>query len=266
MKKLPKKMEVITYKEKTNFPVGSGPDIFVNFFNQNDIEKIVSNVFKSESQVDAEHLCKLLNNVLVFSNHTNFTKLNPGRSDKRKLIEEICILAQELGDHLYILLNRYGYETYNLIPIFIGAPKVQKANCYEFLTKLEDDLNSLSAVVEVAKRNIDEVPGKKTGNNSQNSIPTLIYNLGTVYEELTQKKARDNFQQDPLGDVPFKGQFYDFCHYVFEIINKNFKIRCLSTEKPNPFRMDFINKNGDKSYSLGRYIRKVLLLSEKFAK
>lgn len=248
----------LTYKDKTNFSSGSGT-AFVDYLNKSDVKKIINEILKADGEIDEHRFHAELNNVISFLRHSNFIKLRPGKTDKRKLIENICALSMELEAHLRILLNQYGYDTYRHIPLFIYGQ--MEPSRFEFLSKLADNLQCLSIVDKLATKNIDNTSGKKTGNNEKNAIPNLIYYLAKIYEEFTQKKARENFQQDSTGDSPYKGQFYDFVCSVFNVLNENHEIYSPAS---NPFKVDFVNELGGVSYSLGKYVQKVFSLASEF--
>ncbi len=78
---------------------------------------------------------------------------------------------------------------------------------------------------------------------------------------MTGKNAKENFHQDPAGDSPYKGQFYNFIRCIFSIINKNYPIRYPNITIPNPFAIKSENDIGEESHSLGKYILKVFRLS-----
>lgn len=260
----PDKSQPLTYKDKTNFPVGTCSDIFQrNFFQEDDINKLTKSAFSNDSNIDKQVLRELLNNVIKFAVIVKNTKLMPGKSDKKKLIEKICEIAEDLGNHFEILMNKYGHGTFKHIPIVVNnGYKLEEIDTYEFLKKTQKDIFNLAYIRDVAKRNIDSESGKKTGNNSKNAIPNLIFHLVTVYERITSKTVKENFQQDPAGEHPYKGEFYQFTHCIFEIINENYSKRYPNTQEPNPFKIEFNNKHGEESHSLGKYIIKVLKLSE----
>ena len=189
-------------------------------------------------------------------------KLKPGRADKRELVESTCELADMLGNHIDILIHSYGHDTTKHMPIAIlGDKGWQTVDAYQYLSQLRKDVLKLAHIRDVTIRNINKEPGKKTGNNSNDLIPGLIHHLVGVYGELTDNKAEEHFQQDPVGSSPYKGQFYEFVRCVFQIINENYPIRYPNTHESNPFDVDFENENGEESYSLGKYIQKVFRLS-----
>lgn len=62
------KPQSLTYKEKTNFPVGTGSDIFqINFFQEDDIHQLTKFVFSNNSSIDKQVLRELLNNKFVLT-------------------------------------------------------------------------------------------------------------------------------------------------------------------------------------------------------
>ncbi len=249
----------VTYRDKTNFTVRTGTDIFYGeFFQKEDVHKIISSVFKNDQPIEAENFREILNNVTSFSSIVGRVKLKPGKSDKKDLVRRICKIAEKLVSHLDILTNRYAYETYKHISLVIQEERQWKEiNTYEFLSRLKKDLLYLVNIRNVAMERIEKDGGKKPGNNSKDAVPSLIYQLVDVYKKLTGKNARENFQQDPAREPPFKGQFYDFVCCVFEIINANYQVRYPDIKTPNPFEIKSKNKNDEESHSLGKYVLKV---------
>ncbi len=221
------KKENLTYKDKTNFPGGTGADIFIRgFFTEEDVGKLREHVFKDDQFIDLKNLQDLLNNVVSFIATGRLIRLKPGRADKKELIDSICDIAENLDQHLNILINQYGYETFKHIPIISREGYGwNDHDTYQYIIRLKEDLLKLAHVCDVIKRGLDKESGNKTGDNSQNAIPRLIYYLVQVYEQVTSKNAKENFKQATSEEPPYKGQFYDFVRMVFVILNENYKIR-----------------------------------------
>jgi 5-hydroxyisourate hydrolase-like protein (transthyretin family) len=252
----------LTYKDKTIVLSREGSDIFYRgFFNKEDAEKILREVFNNEIQIDNNYFLELLNHSVSFAGNAtiDLAKLTPGKTDKRKLIQKTCDIADDLHEHLDLLLKNYGHETYQHIHIFADYPdsqlqNMEKVDTYEFLSKLKRYAHYLARMKLAAIENLSKEQGKKTGNNTNNSSIQCIYELINVYELATKMKAKDNFKQDVKDK--YKGQFYDFVYIVFFIIQTNYKKRYPNTKKRNPFSVALL----DTSYALGKLIQRVFSL------
>lgn len=62
----------------------------------------------------------MLNNVISFAVIVKNQKLMLGKSDKKNLIQNISKIAEDLNEHLEILMHQYGYETLKHTPIVIN--------------------------------------------------------------------------------------------------------------------------------------------------
>ncbi|HSW69777.1 MAG TPA: hypothetical protein VLI69_06485 [Gammaproteobacteria bacterium] len=261
-----KEKKPASFECKKNFYSATSSEIFFNFFTEDDVDNIIKLLFKNQCKIQKTELCILLNNVTRFVSMMRHKKLKPGKTDNANIIEKIFDHAKELKKYIDILAKQYGYEPVGEITLAMRENQVLKnMSLNDFLEKLANDLFYLSFARAAVEKRIDASPGKRTGGNSRDSIPNLILNLISVYERITDKTAEENFQQDPTEDPPYVGQFYEFLHLIFKIINENYSIRYPNTKEPNPFRIDFENENKEKSHSLGKYVRKVfesLLVSE----
>lgn len=247
------------YKEKSIMRSGTGLGRFSGFFRDEDVEKIIREAKLNNICVSHGYLLELLNNVTKFSDITSFSSMTPGKPDKRALLSKLFRNAEGLEENIEILINQYGPETVCHIPVMSrnGDGIYQDVDGYHFFRKLQADLANLTSVCHLAKKNIEASSGKKTGDNSGESIPQLIFHLVEVYRLVTGKNAREEFHQNPAGERPYKGQFYDFVWSVFCVLNENFQVRFPEVTEPNPFRIDFTNSEEEESYSLGKYIEKV---------
>ncbi len=155
--------QCLTYKDKTNFPVGTGSDIFYReFFQREDVEELIDSVFKNDSPIDDENFRKTLNNVISFAAIIRHTQLKPGKTDKKELVSKICEIAENLEHHLNILTNQYGYDTFKHIPILVKEGCAWKEiDSYEFLSSLKNDLMNLANIRDAAIKKIDADGGKK---------------------------------------------------------------------------------------------------------
>lgn len=252
-----KEKKLAPSESKRNFYSATSAEIFFNFFTEEDVDNIIL-LFENKCQIEKTELCRLLNNVTRFVSMMRHKKLTPGKPDNKKIIKKIFDHAEELKKYIDILTKQYGYEPVGEITLAMSESHVLKnISLNSFLEKLANDLFYLSFARKAVEKRIDASPGKKTGDNSKDSVPNLILHLIPVYERITNKIAEENFKQDPTEEPPYGGQFYEFLHCIFKIINENYSIRYPNIKEPNPFHMDFENENKEKSHSLGKYVRKV---------
>lgn len=102
---------------------------------------------------------------------------------------------------------------------------------------------------------------KKRGDNTFNAAKALIDSLGMIYEEITARKVKDNFKQPKIHaqGATYQGQFYDFCHAVFEAINRNYEKRYTHQTQPTDTHLFYIDLT--KKHTLGKQILTVIRTS-----
>ena len=114
-------------------------------------------------------------------------------------------------------------------------------------------ISSTNDAIPNAIQNIEDTKGKKTGGNSKDSIPNLIYYLIRIYRDIIGKDAAKNFILPKAQKSSYRGQLYLFIHAVFTVINKNYVTRCKNSRLKNPF----IIALNDQSQALGKQIKRV---------
>ncbi|MFW2572118.1 hypothetical protein [Legionella sp. 29fVS95] len=244
------------FTEKTRLFSHTVGDPFVGkFFNEIEIDQIIADVFNGDIQITKDKLFELLNNIISFLGtfYPDINRLTPGKTDELKLLEKIEHHTTELLGYLDILLNKYGYETWQHIKLY--APWAKEVNTRLSLDGLFEACQMLDAALPLAKKCIENKPGKKTGNNSMQAIPGLVYHLIFIYEEATERPADKNFQQDrKTGALRYKGQFFVFVHHVLTLINKKFAILYPDNQDENPFKICLL----DTSIALGKQINRTI--------
>lgn len=244
------------FTEKTRLFSHTVGDPFVGkFFNEVEIEQIIADIFNGDIQITKDNLFELLNNIVSFLGtfYPDINRLTPGKTDELKLLEKVDHHISALLGYLDILLNKYGYETWQHIKLY--APWAKEVNTRLSLDGLFEACQMLGAALPIATKCIENKPGKKTGNNSMQAIPGLIYHLIFIYEETTERPADKNIQQDrKTGTLRYKGQFLDFVHHVLILINKKFAILYPDNQDDNPFKICLV----DTSIALGKQIDKTI--------
>lgn len=163
------------FTEKTRLFTQAVGDPFVGqFFNEEDIDEIVENVFDGEMQISRSNLFELLSNIVSFLGtfYPAINKLTPGKTDELKLLEEIEYHTSGLLEHLDILLNQYGHETWQYIKLY--APWAKQMDTRLSLDAVFETCQMLDAALPTAQRDIEKKSGKKTGNNAMQAILGLI--------------------------------------------------------------------------------------------
>jgi hypothetical protein len=262
IRKVPKKLKsskVCDFTEKTRtFTHSVGDPFFGQFFNEEDINQIIKHVFNESTKINRGNLFELLNNIVHFLGtfYPDINKLTPGKTDELSLIDKIEHHTSGLLKYLDILLSQYDYETLKYIKLY--APWAKEINTRLSLHGIFEACQMLDGALPIAKQGIESKAGKKTGNNSMQAIPGLIYHLIFVYKEITGKSADKNFHQDKsTGRLKYKGQFFDFVHHVLFIINGRFKKRYPDKKEDNPFNPFKICLE-EESIALGQHIYRTI--------
>lgn len=251
--------------EKTRLFSHTVGDPFVgNFFNEAEIDQVISDVFDGRIQITPNNLLALMNHIVSFSGtfYPAQNKLTPGKTDELELLKKIAHHTAPLLEYIDILLNKYGHETWQHIKLY--APWAKVADTRQSLDGVYETLQMLDAALPIATQKIKNSPGKKTGNNSLQAIPGLIYDLISIYEEATGKPADKNFHQDRKGGtLSYKGQFFDFVRSVLIIINGKFDELYPNSKDENPFKICLI----ETSVALGQHIyRTISSIKKKYDK
>lgn len=246
----------IDYKKKTRqFTRTACDPFFTQFFNESDIELIIQTVFDNQVYVTNELFVNLLNNIVSYlgSFYPDVNARTPGKTDELKLIKKLHQHSAGLLEHLDILLNQYGYETWQHMNPFTLRSKDIRTRVS--LDELYKSCQLLSTSLPITLQCIKNGSGKKTGNNSLQAIPGLIYYLIPIYEEVANKSVDENFHQDRKdGSLRYKGQFFDFIRAVLSIINAKYKQLYPNHKGTNPFKICLL----ESSIALGQHIQKTI--------
>ncbi|KTC81715.1 hypothetical protein [Legionella brunensis] len=244
------------FTEKTRLFRHTVDDPFVGkFFNEVEIEHIIADVFSGNIQITKDNLFELLNNIVSFLGtfYPDINRLTPGKTDELKLLEKVEHHTSELLGYLDILLNKYGYETWQHIKLY--GPWAKEVNTRQSLDGVYETLQMLDSALPIAMQKIKNSPGKKTGNNALQAIPGLIYYLIPIYEKATGQPADKNFHQDrKTGTLIYKGQFLEFVRSVLIIINSKFDELYPNNKDDNPFKICLI----ETSIALGQHINRTI--------
>lgn len=237
-------------EKKRLFSRTTGDPFAGHFFNETEIDQLITDIFGENMQITKNELFTSLNNIISFLGkfYPDTNTLTPGKTDEIKLFKKIEHHTSGLQKNLNVLLNQYGYDTWLHIKPY--APEAKEIGTKLFLNDLSQACQMLGAVLPIAKKSIKDKPKKKTGNNSMQAISRLIRDLIPIYEKATGKSVDKNFHQDrSTGSLRYKGQFFDFVHYVISAIKLY-----PDTKKDNPYKICL----EDASLAVGKHIHRII--------
>lgn len=105
------------YRKNTAIYPLNGRSFFDHFFNEAEIDQMITDIFNEPIQVTKGELFTLLNHIvsLLGKFYPDSNTLTPGKTDELKLLKIIEHHNSELQKNLSILLNQYGYDTWRHI-------------------------------------------------------------------------------------------------------------------------------------------------------
>jgi hypothetical protein len=247
---------MINFKDKTNiFSRSSGDLFFSHFFDENDVDNIIDSIFNNQIIADKTYFLELLNNTISFvgSFYPDIYSISPGKNDELQLLKALEKLKKKEIELLDTLLYKYGHKTLQHFKI---SQQGKSLSTWQFLETTHRNAETLYYALPFAQKEIKSRDSKKTGKKSQQAVPSLIYQLIIVYEEISGKSADAHIHQDrSTGTLYFKGEFYDFVHTLFSMINKKL-LKEHGKSAKNPFKI-CLDKQ---SVALGKQIQNTIKL------